>query len=515
MKPLGEQYQGTAYLFNSSCGSLPYRVNGPILDNSRRVELRGQAPRVDSNCRVTGYVNDLLEFQLIEPTVQFSDNNKNTAPQTLEAPSQNTPTQRPTSSAPSIFPTAPADRVDTPALSVPGATQIGNTRTVEVTAIAETPDGARKEATRQAVQQVAGVFVDSRRRIELKMSDQKLSEIVEEKLLSYTNAYVTKLEVLSTEHQSDGYAIKAKVTVAIAPLLKTLQANDVPTVAFDADSAAGTAESLTIEKTNALEIYTDLLARIDGLLKVGLGKAEVATSIPSAAGWTWVSVPLTFFVNDDSLQEWKKKFGLISDKRARFLMEATLNPLARNECAFPKLQINEVKKTFLQERPGSGQEGVAACFLDRAGPTSFSTDCFGRAFVLPPVTGGQGGLWCVPGSQCLLRRSVSSIRLGLEFLGNDGEVIHSLQIPFSKFPELNFQNSRSTPHDKETAFFNYCVGEQRVFFASAYGQIEEQFGDTIFFPPAGTRINGLLNVLLPNEKIGQIASIRAAIKKGL
>ncbi len=66
---IGEQFEGTAYLFNSRCGQLPYHVSGPLLENSRRVELRGQAPRADYNCRIIGYVDDLLVFQLIGPGV--------------------------------------------------------------------------------------------------------------------------------------------------------------------------------------------------------------------------------------------------------------------------------------------------------------------------------------------------------------------------------------------------------------------------------------------------------------
>jgi hypothetical protein len=65
---VGEQYRGTAYIFNSRCGRLPYPVSGPILENYRRVELQGRAPRVDSNCRTIDYVDDLLVFQLIEPS---------------------------------------------------------------------------------------------------------------------------------------------------------------------------------------------------------------------------------------------------------------------------------------------------------------------------------------------------------------------------------------------------------------------------------------------------------------
>lgn len=63
---VGAQYEGTAYIFSRKCGALPYHVAGPILDNYRRVVMYGQAPRVDGACRVVGYQNDVLEFNLID-----------------------------------------------------------------------------------------------------------------------------------------------------------------------------------------------------------------------------------------------------------------------------------------------------------------------------------------------------------------------------------------------------------------------------------------------------------------
>jgi hypothetical protein len=71
------QYSGTAFIFNRRCGQFPYQVSGPILDNYERVVLTGQAPRVGSNCRVVGYVNDRLEFTLVrsgEPPTRMSRN---------------------------------------------------------------------------------------------------------------------------------------------------------------------------------------------------------------------------------------------------------------------------------------------------------------------------------------------------------------------------------------------------------------------------------------------------------
>jgi hypothetical protein len=58
-------YVGTAYIFNRRCGQFPYEVSGPILDNYERVVVQGNAPRIGSACRIWGYVNDTLEFTLL------------------------------------------------------------------------------------------------------------------------------------------------------------------------------------------------------------------------------------------------------------------------------------------------------------------------------------------------------------------------------------------------------------------------------------------------------------------
>jgi hypothetical protein len=59
-------YQGTAYIFSPRCGKLSYYVSGPILNNYRRVVMRGQAPRVNAACQVIGEVTDVLVFDLVD-----------------------------------------------------------------------------------------------------------------------------------------------------------------------------------------------------------------------------------------------------------------------------------------------------------------------------------------------------------------------------------------------------------------------------------------------------------------
>jgi hypothetical protein len=61
-KSVNGHYVGTANIFNSHCGQIPYQVSGPILDHHERVVLKGQAPRLDSDCEIVGYFSDTLEF---------------------------------------------------------------------------------------------------------------------------------------------------------------------------------------------------------------------------------------------------------------------------------------------------------------------------------------------------------------------------------------------------------------------------------------------------------------------
>jgi hypothetical protein len=65
-KAVDGKYVGTAYIFNPYCGAIPYEVNGSILDNYRRVVLRGHAPSLDSDCNIVGHVPETLEFSYLK-----------------------------------------------------------------------------------------------------------------------------------------------------------------------------------------------------------------------------------------------------------------------------------------------------------------------------------------------------------------------------------------------------------------------------------------------------------------
>jgi hypothetical protein len=60
------QISGIAYIFNSQCGQLPFHVKGPVLDNTGKIVLTGQAPQVGRNCQSIGEYISTLEFKLLK-----------------------------------------------------------------------------------------------------------------------------------------------------------------------------------------------------------------------------------------------------------------------------------------------------------------------------------------------------------------------------------------------------------------------------------------------------------------
>lgn len=59
----GNRYVGTARWFSKACGQQEFPVTGTVSADERRVELSGQAPRVDGKCRKTGAVTEKLVFK--------------------------------------------------------------------------------------------------------------------------------------------------------------------------------------------------------------------------------------------------------------------------------------------------------------------------------------------------------------------------------------------------------------------------------------------------------------------
>ena len=388
-------------------------------------------------------------------------------------------------------------------------------RTVTVTGIGASPDEARRDAARQAVQQVVGLYIDARRQVESKITDQAVSEIVRENILSYSNAYITKLDVAKTSTQSDGLvSVEATVSVSVAPLIKILQDKNVPTVAFDTSTAIGQVDVAARAKQGAIDLYADLVQRSADLVTLSIGTPRVDTSLPASVDHSWLTIPVTYIANAEAIKEWRAKFEHIAAKHMTLdipVLSTMANTGSTQPCSIPvfdahdRLNHIDVEDSFLGQHIPDDQEGITACFAQGRGSSSVTLDCFGRIFMKDAKTSPN----ICQGPTCLsFREHAQKLGMRFELLDTSGTVVDSVPVRFNSFPMLNFGGSATRPPPGASGFFNFCAPNQSAFFTV---DPLDAYGEVIVLPKPGERLHAYANFLLPNDVISKTASLRAQV----
>lgn len=123
----------------------------------------------------------------------------------------------------------------------PGATQSTlvnpNTEIIEAEGVGLTEDDARTAAIHAAIEQAVGVYIDTRRRTEMQITDDKVHEIVEEKIQSFSSGFVEKVHIVSASQDSAfGYRVKIRTSIHVPQLLYRMREANLPVVAVDAVS---------------------------------------------------------------------------------------------------------------------------------------------------------------------------------------------------------------------------------------------------------------------------------------
>jgi hypothetical protein len=195
-----------------------------------------------------------------------------------------------------------------------------SSRTVEVTGEGESLDAAHDDATRQAIMQVAGEYIDTKRLVVLKIDDERLSEMLSEKIISYSNGFVEKVEPISSENKAGLFYFRAKITIKTEPLVDKLAGMDISTKSVSpapidtltiiqrlrAGARAGKGATALIQRliNEQLDFYEVKLA--------GEFKQVDEPKVSSLPG-VWVKAPLKFRARQDTITEWQKTFAMIAD----------------------------------------------------------------------------------------------------------------------------------------------------------------------------------------------------------
>ena len=298
------------------------------------------------------------------------DNLKNTAP--------------PASSGAKSKPSAPVKEKE----NIPAE---GGTYEVIAAGVGSTKETAIKDGLRDAVNQVVGILIISKDRVE---NDQ----LIESKVLTYCDGFVESYKLIG-EPTKDGSLVKIRMKAIVrkGKLTDSLQSAGISTREIDAGSMMGEAITVSTQKKSAVEMTTELF---DGFPS-NVYKAEALTAFKVSGDEDGIVIEVPVKVSID-LAKWKawadkadKVLGAIALAKSSIkwnLKDSALCPLTVARKEFASGQSNKQKKpsaimsSFDDNTKGSFQRFVGVPFFKLLIPDSCASGavlCYNPQFSLP------------------------------------------------------------------------------------------------------------------------------------
>ena len=285
------------------------------------------------------------------------DNLKNTAP--------------PASSSAKSKPSAPVKEKE----NIPAE---GGTYEVIAAGVGSTKETAIKDGLRDAVNQVVGILIISKDRVE---NDQ----LIESKVLTYCDGFVESYKLIG-EPTKDGSLVKIRMKAIVrkGKLTDSLQSAGLSTREIDAGSMMGEAITVSTQKKSAVEMTTELF---DGFPS-NVYKAEALTAFKVSGDEDGIVIEVPVKVSID-LEKWKawadkadKVLGAIALAKGSIkwnLKDSTLCPLTVARKEFASGQSSKQKKpsaimsSFTDIDKRSFQRLVGTPFFKQLIPDTCST----------------------------------------------------------------------------------------------------------------------------------------------
>jgi len=219
----------------------------------------------------------------------------------------------------------------------------GGTYEVIAAGVGSTKETAIKDGLRDAVNQVVGILIISKDRVE---NDQ----LIESKVLTYCDGFVESYKLIG-EPTKDGPLVKIRMKAIVrkGKLTDSLQSAGLSTREIDAGSMMGEAITVSTQKKSAVEMTTELF---DGFPS-NVYKAEALTAFKVSGDEDGIVIEVPVKVSID-LAKWKawadkadKVLGAIALAKGSIkwnLKDSTLCPLTVARKEFASGQSNQQKK---------------------------------------------------------------------------------------------------------------------------------------------------------------------------
>jgi hypothetical protein len=176
-------------------------------------------------------------------------------------------------------------------------------QTVVVTGIGITPDKARQNAVRSAVEQVVGAYVKSDTIVQN-------STLINDEILSYSGGFVEQTKVLSTKSEDGLYTVQIEAKVVSARIVRKLEALNIATRKVQSDTLVAAAlsgvdadRSKKEERASAGLVMDSVLAKFpQAAYRVTIGEMTVE-SANADANTAKVNIPISVRWDDDFIRE--------------------------------------------------------------------------------------------------------------------------------------------------------------------------------------------------------------------
>ena len=233
-------------------------------------------------------------------------------------------------------------------------------KVVEAEGRGRTQVQARKAAIESAVEQAVGVFIDSQRRSEMSLTNDKLHQVIEEKIQTYSSAFVERVEPLSSSLDGqDGYTVRVRAHVSVSSLLDAMREADLPIANVDmiSNQTKLTTQSQMIE--NASSVAFARLKDVPDLFRPEIeAKSITAISNPVNNSIAALKGQIVFHTNMRKIEEFLQTYEAFQSLQQN--LDSSDNPSSYQTSEISR-GVSSEKKPFNFFICRSNPLGQAAC----------------------------------------------------------------------------------------------------------------------------------------------------------
>ncbi|WP_120010074.1 hypothetical protein [Teichococcus vastitatis] len=174
-------------------------------------------------------------------------------------------------------------------------------RTLEAEGSGPTAEAARAAAVQAALEEAAGVYIQSDRRLELTTDGTAVRSIFHDRVVAQSNGFVERVITLRSWHQAGEERVRIRAEVVVNRLIEAMREARMPLIPIDPDSIAASLRTQTTRDESGRELLAQYLAELITNVEIRLDNLQIAP-LPSDPNMVLITAQAAFGVKPDYVQ---------------------------------------------------------------------------------------------------------------------------------------------------------------------------------------------------------------------